>query len=134
MKFEEIADRHYRLVDIEHSIEFDVRRLHYERHELFAELAVSCGILGAAVIDGTLSIGSINLSSPRARHDRAKILTERARTKGQVDWIALLEEVCQCVLLAERRGRPAVLLRDILAPQATESSIFTVCGFMKITH
>ena len=88
--FKQVGERHYHLADPTYGIEFDARRLHYERHELVGELAVSCGIVGAVTVDGVLSIGSFNFSSPRARSERAKLLGERARTNGRIDWHALL--------------------------------------------
>jgi hypothetical protein len=48
---------------------------------------VACGIIGARAIDGVLSIGSLNISSPRMRQERAKLLAERARTNGKIDWL-----------------------------------------------
>lgn len=102
----------------EFGIEFHVERLRRDRHELFAELSVSCGILSARAVDGVLSAGTFNLSSPRARQDRAKLLNERARTNGKIDWYGLLEELCQHVLTAERKGAPAIILRDLPRPTA----------------
>jgi hypothetical protein len=105
----------YRLTDTQHGIQFDVARLRRERHELVGELAVSCGMLGAHAVDGVLSIGTFNLSSPRARKERAGHLAERARTNG-IDWSSRLEELCQRTIAAERTGRPSILLRDLPRP------------------
>ena len=93
--FRTIGEGHYHVAFPDHGIEFDVDRLRRDRHELHGELAVSCGIIGARAIDGVLSIGSFNISSPRMRQERAKLLAERARTNGKIDWLGMLEEVCQ---------------------------------------
>src|SRR5262245_1819729 len=74
-----VADGHYQLTFADRGIEFDVDRLRRERHELFCELSVACGIVGARAIDGVLSVGTFNLSSPSAAQQRAKLLAERAR-------------------------------------------------------
>jgi len=108
------VDGGYLVTFIDCELEFLVERLRWDRDELFGQLAVSCGMAGARTIDGSLSIGTLNFSSPRARQERAKLLSERARAK--VDFIALLEEVCQRVIKAERRGAPAIILRDLPRP------------------
>src|SRR5262249_21829662 len=63
----------------------------------------------------SLSAATLNLSSARARRERAKELSERAR--ANLDFIAMLEEVCQRVMHAERRGSPAIMLRDVPRPE-----------------
>ena len=117
--FRAVGDGQYHVAFPKHGIEFDVAYLRRERHELLCELSVSCGILGARAIDGCLSIGTFNLSSPQARQTRAKLLAERARARG-IDWSSLLEEVCQRVLATERTGQPSISLRDVSAPMAEE--------------
>lgn len=123
--FRAISEGQYHVAFPEHGIEFNIDYLRRERHELFCELSVSCGILGARAIDGCLSIGTFNLSSPQARQTRAKLLAERARARG-IDWSSLLEEVCQRVLSAERTGAPSILLRDVPKPAAEEE--FDILG------
>lgn len=104
----------FRLVEPGLGVEFELTRLRRSRDgDLIGELAVACGILGAKVIDGTLSVGTFNVSNPRARHERAKQLAERARTNGQVNWLHMLEELSQRVLAADRAGKPAVVLRTV---------------------
>jgi hypothetical protein len=56
---------------------------------------------------GSISLSTLNFSSSRARRERAKELGERARAK--IDFVLLLEEVCQRVLKAGRQGAPAVI-------------------------
>ena len=128
MIFKPIGSRHYRLADAASGVEFDVDRLRRDRNgDLVGELAVSCSLLGAKAIDGVLSVGSFNLSSVRERHARAQALAARARTNGKVDFLELLEEVCQRILAAERNGTPAVILSDLPAPLPDEE--LDVMGF-----
>jgi hypothetical protein len=115
--FRAIGEGQYQVAFPEQGIEFRVDYLRRERHELFCELSVACGILGARVIDGCLTIGTFNLSSPQARQTRARLLAERARARG-IDWSNLLEEVCQRVLAAERTGNPSIVLREVPRPPA----------------
>ena len=97
-------------------LEFDVDRLRRERHELKGELAVRCGLAGARAVNGnSLSLADFNLSSARARTERARHLGKLADAV-EIDWDRLLEEFCQRVLMAEREGRPAVLLREFPRP------------------
>jgi hypothetical protein len=105
----------YRLTDPDHGIEFTIDRLRRERHELVGELSVACGLLGTRAIDGVLSVGTINLSSVRARHDWARRLAARARAQG-IDWGVLLEEVAQRTLAADRIGQPSQSLRSFPKP------------------
>jgi hypothetical protein len=96
------------------SIEYYVSHLRRERSgDLVGELRVCCGIVGSKAIDGVLSEGSFNYSSVPARSQRAKLLGERARTNGKIDFLAQLEEVCQLTMAGERTGRPGVLLRTV---------------------
>ena len=97
-------------------LEFDVDRLRRERHELKGELAVRCGLAGARAVNGnSLSVADFNLSSARARTERARHLG-RLADAVEIDWDRLLEEFCQRVLMAEREGQPAVLLREVPRP------------------
>jgi hypothetical protein len=80
---------------------------------------VSCGLLGTRAIDGVLSIGTINLSSVRARHEWARRLAERARTNG-IDWGGRLEAVAQYTLAADRLGQPSQSLRSFPRPVADD--------------
>lgn len=117
--FKTLGDGHYWLADPDQGVEFDVDRLRRDRGELIGELAVSCGLACARVIDdGMLSVGTFNFSSPRARQEHAKRLAERARTNGKLDWHGHLEELCQRVIKAERTGTPAIVLRDVPRPAA----------------
>ena len=97
-------------------LEFDVDRLRRERHELKGELAVRCGLAGARAVNGnSLSVADFNLSSARARTERARHLGKLADAT-EIDWDRLLEEFCQRVLMAEREGKPATLLREVPRP------------------
>lgn len=109
---------HYQLDVAAHRLHFNVDRLRRERSELIGELAVRCDIPGVG-FDGVISVGDFNLSGVVSRSARAKILRERSNLRD-VDWGALLEELCQRVLGAERAGRPAISLRDLPAPRAEQ--------------
>lgn len=105
----------------ERGVDLCLTRVRRERHELFGELSVHCAVAGVTTVNnGVLSVGTFNVSSPRARRDRATELASRARVRG-FDWAALLEEFCQLVLDADRAGEPATLLRDTPRPKAAES-------------
>jgi AAA domain len=118
----------YRLEVRELGLRLDVDRLRRERNELIGELTVSLDWAGAATVDGTLSSADFNLSSARARQDRARLLQLRSHSKPEdVDWQALLETLCLRTIAAERAGQPAVLLRDVPRPSPDET--FTVEGF-----
>jgi hypothetical protein len=99
--------------------ELRVERLRRDRGELIGELSVSCGLPGTRSADGGLSVADFNLSSARARTERAKILVDRSAAPD-IDWSGLVEDLCQRVLAAERNGRPAILLRDLPRPTADE--------------
>jgi hypothetical protein len=107
-------------------IHFEADRLRRERHELIGELAVRCGLPGARLVNGYLSIADFNFSSLRARQDRARHLRERANTKQEPDWFGLLEDFCQRVFTAERSGVPACDLRALQRP--TRDDDITVEG------
>ncbi len=103
------SDGHYRLALPAIGVVFDADRLRREHQELVGELCVRCDLPGARTIDGTLSIADFNLSSARARSERAKLLSERSNA-ADLDWIGALEEFCQRVLAADRTGQPSVTM------------------------
>jgi hypothetical protein len=119
--FEPIDESAYMLSFPSLGIEFTLDHLHRERSQLIGELAVRCNLAGARTVDGVLSVGDFNLSSVPARGTRAKYLDELAQTDG-LDWRAMLEQLAQRVLIAERAGQPAVLLAELPrpAPDAVE--------------
>jgi hypothetical protein len=124
-QFLALGDDRYRFSLPGIAVVFEVDRLRRERNELVGELSVRCDLPGALTVDGNLSIADFNLSSLRARLDRAKFLAGRARTRD-VDWVALVEEFCQKVLQADRAGQPAVDLRTL--PQLTVEDVLKVEG------
>jgi hypothetical protein len=109
-------DGGYRATFVEWQTEFVAERLRWDRDELFGQLGVATGLIGARTFDGSVSLGTFNFSSTRARRERAREIGERVRTKPPLDWIGMLEEVCQRILRAERRGEPAILLRELPKP------------------
>jgi hypothetical protein len=127
-EFTAVGDTQYRLTLPELGIGFDVDRLRRDHHELVGELCVHCELPGARSVNGTLSVADFNLSSARARSERAKLLTDRANTPD-LDWQALIEEFCQRVLVADRSGQPAVELRELPRPDGQVDDI-RVEGFV----
>ena len=116
--FEQTADGQFKLILPAVAVSLEVDRLRRERHELIGELCVKCGLPGARTYDGTLSIGDFNLSSVRARKERANILADRS--KADLDWLGYMEEFCQRVLAAERTGQPAIDMRTLSRPGADD--------------
>lgn len=118
--FRRVDEGHYRLTLDPLGIEFSVDRLRRKSDELIGELTVRCGLAGARTFDGVLSVADFNLSSQRARQERARYLVSRAQARD-LDWEGLLEEFVQRVLTAERTGQPAVSLRDLPRPKPDDT-------------
>lgn len=97
----------------------EVDRLRRDHHELIGELCVKCELPGVKAINGMVSTADFNFSSARARTDRARLLAIRAPIK-ELDWSTVLEDLCQSVLDAERRGEPALDLRELPRPSTDE--------------
>jgi hypothetical protein len=122
-EFRAMGEDRYQLVIPELATVLELDRLRRERHELIGELSVKCGMPGARTVDGdSLSIADFNLSSARARQDRAKLLAARSDL-GDFDWDGLVEELCQRVLKAERTGQPATDLRLVPRSMAGDDLI-----------
>lgn len=119
-KFSAVNDGRYRLEWPAIAVSFEVDRLRRDHNELVGELCVRCELPGARTFDGSLSIADFNLSSARARSERAKFLAGRANTRD-LDWTGLVEEFCQRVLQADRAGQPAVDLRDVPRPRPDDN-------------
>lgn len=115
------------------AVTFELDRLAWARHELSGELLVRAdfeGTDGIRSADGTyvLSVARFNVSSSRARAERAAQLEKQARAKD-IPWLALIEELCQSVLAAERTGDPAIALRDVVVDPEDQRTI-PVSGFL----
>ena len=119
-EFSVLGDDRYRLALPAIGVIFEVDRLRRERNELIGELGVRCELPGARTFDGSLSIADFNLSSARARSERARLLAQCANTRD-LDWLVLVEEFCQRVLQADRIGQPAVDLRTLPPPTADDT-------------
>ena len=119
--FEANGDDSYRLNIPDKGVSICADRVRREHHELIAELAVYCTLPGARVVNGVaLSIADLNLSSARARQDRAKLLAQRANTRD-LDWVGVIEGFCQRVIQTDRVGLPAIDLRELPRPAADDS-------------
>jgi hypothetical protein len=99
-----------------------------DRQELAGELLVRCDLAGTDAIDGVLSVATFNLSSARARSERASLLERQSKARD-IPWHPLVEELCQRVLAAERSGDPAVALRDVDRP-ADDDRLIRTFGFL----
>jgi hypothetical protein len=121
-EFHAEGEDRYRLSVPELGIVLDIDRLRREHNELLGELSVSCSLPGARTFDGSLSIVDFNMSSARARTDRAKLLATRSNAPD-FDWIGLVEEFCQRVMRSERNGQPAVDLRTVARPSAADDML-----------
>ncbi|MGA7239699.1 MAG: hypothetical protein WBY44_28730 [Bryobacteraceae bacterium] len=126
--FEQVTEDRYRIRIQELGIALEIDRLRRERGELNGELCVTCDLPGVRSSDGVLSIADFNMSSARARTDRAKLLAARANTRDTVDWTGIVEEFCQRVLQADRAGQPAVDLRTLERPSGSDD-LLSVEGF-----
>ena len=109
--FEPVSDGHYRLTLPLFGIVFEADRLRWDHNELHGELAVSSEIPGAQ----PLPRANFNFSSLRARQDLAKLLATRSNARD-FDWFGFLDDFGSRLLVAERTGRPSVLLRDVECP------------------
>jgi len=105
------------------SVELTVTRVRARFEEVTGLLTVRARFAGAKSInDGIISSADFNLSSLRARTERAKHLHERARA-DEIDWLGLLEEICLRVLEHEERGQPEVPLETIQSDQENSDEI-----------
>jgi hypothetical protein len=121
--FKAFGDDRYRLTIADIGVTLEIDRLRRDHHELIGELSASCDLPGAKTVNGTLSIADFNLSSARARQDRAKLLTLRSDTREHLDWTAVIEEFCQLVLQADRIGQPGVDLRSLERPDPNDDML-----------
>ena len=87
-----------------------VDRLHEEKDGLKCEMTVSTSI---APVAGQLREGNFNLSSTTTRTQWQKSLAERL----DIDWYAILEQVCTLTRKRWREGEPVVDLATV-APRA----------------
>lgn len=122
--FRERGEGWYSLELLPAGIVFQVDRLRRERHELHGELLVTVNgsTPNARILDGgVLTRGDLNLSSVTAIGTRAKLLIERSRTDA-LDWHGFLAGFAHKVLDAERKGKPAVVLADVVEDDESNDS------------
>lgn len=94
-----------------------------EKHDLTGQLAIIVPARdGQSEVTNT---GNVNVSSVRARRERARYISDLAPT-SDLDWAGILEDFCERVLAAERQGQPAIVLRDV--PRPTAASLISVNG------
>lgn len=127
-EFSAVGEGHYRLALLAQGLTLDVKRLRWERGELCGLLSVAADFAGAQTVDGMLSVGNFNLTSPTTRNTRARELASRAHAP-EIDFAALLEELCQRAIKAEETGRPLILLRTVERPPAQDASTVQIDGF-----
>jgi hypothetical protein len=126
--FSSVADGHYRLANPRHGLMLDLKRLRWDRGELFGLLVVGADFKGADVVDGLLSVGTFNVTSPSARGKRAGELQARAHAP-EIRFAELLEELCQRTIKAEETGRPLILLRNVPRRSSDDQAAISVLGF-----
>lgn len=117
------GDTGYRLEVSDLGIVLTIDRLRRRADELIGELVVRVDLAGARRVsdDGVISAADFNVSSLRARQDRATWLARRAQTGELLDWAGVLEYFCRRVLEAERQGQPVTHLRDVPRPSADDT-------------
>jgi hypothetical protein len=120
--FQRLDEGRYRLVSDGLGLTLELDRVRRKWDEWLGELTVRCTWPGARTINGILSRSDLNLSQLRARQERAKHLAERAQA-SDLDWLALLEELCLRTIETESAGTPSVSLLSIPRPTADRSII-----------
>jgi len=131
--FERLDEGRYRMMLPGIASELEVDLLRREDGNLVGELIARCHLPGNRGVDGLLSIADFNLSSARARVERAKLIAARANTPAeQVDWMGIIEDFSQKILLAEREGSPAVVLADVPLPDPDDE--WETHGFPLLKH
>lgn len=127
-EFHVISDDCYSFTVPDLGLELTLDRVRRERSELVGELSVSCDLPGVKPANGSvISAGDFNVSSIRARSDRAKLLASRANIPN-LDWIGVVEAFCQKILDADRRGQPVIDLRQVQKP--SDDSVYNVLGLV----
>ncbi len=118
----------YELKINEVGVTFTLTRVRPQREEMFGLLTVRADFKGAATIaDNILSSADFNISSLRARTERAKHLHERAKAP-EIDWLLLLEEMCLRTLHAEEDSGSEILLTDMPSVQNDRGNAFDIAG------
>ena len=105
---------------------FTFDRLRWKWDELHCELTVECSLAGAQTVNGdVVSQASFNVSSDRARSERAARITREA-SLSDLPVSRLIEDACQRVLGAERSAVGAIDLHDV--DDADDAVMFTCDG------
>ncbi len=128
-EFRQVGEDTYELTMPAFGVRLRIDRLYRDRdQQLHGELAVACDLAGAHLIDGHLSVATLNLSSASARHSRAKLLAERSEAP-ELDWFGLIEELSVRTITAERIGAPGRYLADFENDRDDPSAEWLVNGW-----
>ncbi len=128
-RFCRVAEGHYQLTSDNLNTELDIDHVRRERHQLYGELTVHCGLPGVRTVRGILFVATVNLSNLRDRDGVARALCDRTQSKDLEAWRALVDELAIHVAAAEREGDPGVELKDVPARDARGDRWLRTLGF-----
>ncbi|MCS6954268.1 MAG: bifunctional DNA primase/polymerase, partial [Bryobacteraceae bacterium] len=111
--FELVEEGRYRLTMPGICAQLEADFVRRESGALVCELTVRCNLPDSRGVDGVVSVAEFNISSARARQERAKLIAARVGAKDAIDWMGIIEEFSQRILAAERDGGGATDLTDI---------------------
>ncbi len=104
-------------------ITLELDRLRREHEELHGELTVRIEKnleIVRTIAGNVIHQADFNLSSTRARNERAKLLHARAPIKN-IDWPGAIEDLCYQTFAKERAGNDVIDLRTLPKPEADTS-------------
>jgi hypothetical protein len=120
-EFERISEGRYQFVVPELSTDFDVQHVRRERHQLFGEVTVYCGLKGVQTYNGVLFTADVNLSSLRDREQFTRTLASRTSSATETNrWAAIVSELAVRIKQAEEVGSGVVNLKDVPRPDAAQ--------------
>lgn len=128
-RFARLGDGHYQLTAETLVTDLELSHVRRERHQLYGELVVHCGLSGVATVNSILFTATINLSSLRDRESVARALCDRTRSKDPDAWKALVDELAIRVQQGERDGDPGVELATVPARSTLDEHFHRAHGF-----
>ena len=100
------------------AIDARVEKIHQTRDTTFAEWRIVSTFMGGSSL---IFHNNVNMLSAQVKSSTIKVCRERS---SEVDWVQIVETICEAVLERTRQGEPARVLADVVIPEGMDWRLY----------
>jgi hypothetical protein len=100
------------------AIDARVEKIHQTRDTTFAEWRIVSTFMGGSTL---IFHNNVNMLSAQVKSSTIKVCRERS---SEVDWVQIVETICEAVLERTRQGEPARVLADVVIPEGMDWRLY----------